>query len=858
MDARTLSVLEFDKIRERLAERTSFAAGRELALALEPSNSRAVVQRALQETTEARLLLELQPEFSVRRAHDVRAPAEHAGRGVTLEPEVLLDVRDTLESGAYVRSALAGVADRLPLLAATAQTIDPCPVVARAIKESIDDRGQILDTASPQLARIRSQLRAAYNRLMEALQRIVDAAAAQGVAQEPIITMRAGRYVIPIRAEARNQFRGIVHDASASGATVFMEPLAAVELNNEWRHLQIEEEKEIERVLRHLSGLVGQHADRIIAAVHALASIDLALAKAKYALALRAVEPALEEAYCFRLIQARHPLLVGDVVPIDVWLGTGPPPGQGETRGRGDAERGDESHGVAPAGSLAHARGDLVAGEATRGGGLDGGASEADAVSGASKKDVIALVITGPNTGGKTVALKTVGLLHLMAQAGLHIPAAPGSSVAVFDQIFADIGDEQSIEQSLSTFSSHMTNIVRILARADERSLVLLDELGAGTDPQEGSALARALLSHLVERGVRTIATTHYSELKAFAHQQPGIQNASVEFDVETLRPTYRLVIGLPGRSNALAIAQRLGLAAPILEQARALLAPSSMQIEQLLHAIQDEREAARQALEAAERARAEAERGRQALQRRLEQIEDERAAALEAAQREAEALLAEARERIRRAEHRVAAAGGDRLAVAQSAKEMQVAAQEIAARPVSRSQRAGAAEDDRPLGIGDRVEVRRLNAVGRVVSDPDERGEVEVQLGNLRTRAQVRELRRVTRREADERAGAGHLAPRAARPAEPPVRLPPARSVQMEIDVRGTRADDVVPRVERYLSDAFLAGMPYVRIIHGKGTGVLRQIIRDYLARSPMVHAYEPAGPMEGGEGATIAKLAV
>src|SRR5581483_3019915 len=415
MDVHTLAVLEFEKIREQLAARTSFAASRQLALALEPSSSRPVVEERLAETAEARLLLQLQPDFSVRRAHDVHAAVEDARRGVVLDPEALLEVRETLESAAYVGETIGRFAARVPRLAAQAEAIDPCPLLVRAMKESIGERGEVLDTASPELSRIRAQLKIAYARLMDALQRLLDEASARGQVQEPIITMRSGRYVIPIRAEARHQFRGLVHDESASGATVFMEPLGAVDLNNEWRHLQLEEEQEVERVLRHLSALVGQLHDRLLGDVRLLASIDLALAKAKYALALRATAPRLEPGFDFRLIQARHPLLSGDVVPIDLWLGTPAPPPEASLP------------------SASHTP-----------------ALEAREV--AQQKSFIALVITGPNTGGKTVALKTAGLLHLMAQAGLHIPASEGSSVAVFEQIFADIGDEQSIEQSLSTF----------------------------------------------------------------------------------------------------------------------------------------------------------------------------------------------------------------------------------------------------------------------------------------------------------------------------------------------------------------------------------------------------------------------
>ena len=566
MDARALTVLEFPKIRERLAERTAFAASRGLALALEPSAGRRAIETGLKETSEARLLLELQPDFSVRAAHDVRPVVQRALVGAVLDAPALQEVRDTLESALYVQGVLTRLADRLPLLAGRAETLDPCPFVARAIKESIGERGDILDSASPELARVRAQQRTAYNRLMDALQRIIGSSGARTMLQESLITSRNGRYVVPVRAEARNQFRGIVHDESASGATVFMEPLATVELNNEWRHLQLEEEKEIERVLQHLSGLVGQFGDRIGYDVEALAAIDLAVAKARYALDLRATAPRLEADYRLSLRQARHPLLTGDVVPIDVALGQATAPGE-----RDEAE----ARGTGPAGPAGEEGGEAVAQAGT-------------------PKDFIALVITGPNTGGKTVALKTVGLLPLMAQAGLHIPVAEGSSVAVFEQVYADIGDEQSIEQSLSTFSSHMSNIVRILERVDGGSLVLLDELGAGTDPEEGSALARAILTYLVARGVRTVATTHYSELKAYAYSTPLVQNASVEFDMETLRPTYRLITGLPGRSNALAIAQRLGLPQPILEGARSMVRAEEAQIEDLLAGIQAERDAAR------------------------------------------------------------------------------------------------------------------------------------------------------------------------------------------------------------------------------------------------------------------------
>jgi DNA mismatch repair protein MutS2 len=804
MNPRVLTVLEYDKVRERLADRTAFAASRELAMALVPTRGRRLIEIGLNETSEAKRLLDLQPEFSVRSAHDVREAAREAARGIVLDPEVLLEIRDTLESGAYVRNVLSRHKDELPILSDLAGTIEPCPVVLRAIRDAIGERGEVLDSASPELGKIRSQVRIAYNRMMDALERIMQAAAARGLLQESIVTTRSGRYVVPVRAEARGQFRGIVHDESGSGATVFMEPLAAVELNNEWRHLQLEEEKEVERVLRHLAALVAQHEERIIAGVNAIAAIDLAMAKAKLAFSQRAVAPQLESGYRLNLSQARHPLLSGDVVPIDVHLGL--------------------FSDVVPANQNP------------------------------LEKEFLALVITGPNTGGKTVALKTVGLLQLMAQAGMHIPADPGSSVAVFDEIYADIGDEQSIEQSLSTFSSHMRNIVSILRDADEKSLVLLDELGAGTDPQEGSALARAILSHLVERRICTVGTTHYSELKAYAYETPGVQNASVEFDLESLRPTYRLMIGLPGRSNALAIAQRLGLPDEILGAARGLVAPSDSNIEDMLKAIQTERDAARDERLAAVREREAAEQARDTALRRLDEIEDQRLETVERAQREAETLLEEARQQIRRAEQHVAAAGGDRMAVLRAARDVQQAAQQMAARPRRAAQPP---EDERPFIVGDRVEVRRLNAVGQLLTAPNERGDVEVQLGGLRTRANLRDLSRVTRKEAEERFPTKREPKVSLSASAPAVSMPPRQDVRLELDVRGTRADDVLPRVERYLSDAYLSGMPFVRLIHGKGTGVLRQIIRDSLVNNPMVQSHESATQNDGGEGATIVRLA-
>lgn len=797
MNAKALRTLEFDKVRERLAGYTSFSAGRALALALDASPVRAEVEWRLATTSEARRLAELRPGYSIRGAHDVRPDASSAALGAVLYAEALLNVQRTLETAAQAQEVIVRHRADLPLLAEIVADVDSCPIVQRAVRESISEQCEIRDGASPDLRRIRGQLRTAHQRLWDGLERVIQSATLRHMLQEPIITTRGGRYVVPVKADYRTVFKGLVHDQSASGATVFMEPLATLDLNNQWRRLQLEEQQEIERILRHLSGLVGQAAERIAAAVGALAQVDLALAKAHYAAALRAEAPRLDQGYRIDLVGARHPLLTGDVVPIDIDLGVPSPR--------------------------------------------------------PTTKEFFALVITGPNTGGKTVALKTVGLLQLMAQAGLHIPAAVGSVVSVFDDVFADIGDEQSLEQSLSTFSSHMTTIVDTLRRANERCLVLLDELGAGTDPAEGSALARAILSFLVARRVPTVATTHYSELKAFAYVHPGVQNAMVEFDLQTLAPTYKLVIGLPGRSNALAIAERLGLGADVLAEARSMLTPAETAVEDLLSAIQAERAASEDERRRAAVERAAAEQARVELQARVQQIEEEREGALERAQDEAQALLRQAQVQVRRATGEARRAA-DRTAAGELAKALATAAREVAART---SPRRTVKSVRLPPEVGDRVRVRRLEAVGEVVGTPNERGEIDVQLGGLRTRVPAAELTKVGGPE-DRAAPTSHRTPAPPALPAPLIRLPEVPAAQIEIDLRGRRAAEVGPELERHLDEAYRAGLPVVRVIHGKGTGALRQVVHEHLAGHPLVESYDLADRFTGGDGATLAKLAL
>ncbi|HKJ39642.1 MAG TPA: hypothetical protein VJ972_12770, partial [Anaerolineales bacterium] len=511
MDAKTLKVLEYPKIRERLKSFCDFSASMELALELEPTDSHNLALARLEETSEARKLFSVQ-DVGIGGAHDIRAAVEMAARGGVLDPQQLLDVKSTLISCRVLKKTFDKKEEEYPRLFLIAEGLPDSHGIVDAITRILSERGEVLDSASQKLATLRREIKIAHDRLMSRLQKYLTDSANK--LQEPIITQRDGRYVIPLRAEFKGQIKAVVHDQSSSGATLFVEPLPVVELNNKVRELELQERDEERRILYELSVQVGEYAEEFKYGVENLAVLDLAFAKAKYAEELKASEPVLHKLkvagprskdsnpstfnlQTLKLIRARHPLISSDaVVPIDV----NPQPG-------------------------------------TR-----------------------AIVITGPNTGGKTVSLKTVGLLAVMAQSGLHIPAESGSELPLFHDVYADIGDEQSIEQSLSTFSGHITNIIRILKHIDHRSLVIFDELGSGTDPQEGAALARAILNHLLETGCTTLVATHYPELKTFAHSTDAVVNASLEFDIKTLRPTYKLTLGLPGRSNALAIATRLGL----------------------------------------------------------------------------------------------------------------------------------------------------------------------------------------------------------------------------------------------------------------------------------------------------------
>ncbi|MCY3833086.1 MAG: endonuclease MutS2 [Chloroflexi bacterium] len=792
---KTLATLELHKILQELSAYTTFGAGEEFAMELFPSTEIEEVQIWQRETAEAVALLEERTHITVRGARDVREPVIKAQRGVIIEPSTLLDIRYTLRRGATLKRTLGRMSATFPLLAELANEIEECADLQSAIEKTVDDNGEIKDTASARLAIIRRELRVSFDRLQQKLQRIVASKANQDKLQEAIITMRHGRYVIPLKAEHKGKIKGILHDSSASGATIFIEPLETVELNNKWREMQVEEEKEIRRILSDLTAAVAAVSERIVRTVQLLGYLDLTFAKARYAMDLGGIQPKMiaieprsnEGAHpgtTIRLKSARHPLLRGHVVPLDLSL--------------------DESW---------------------------------------------VLVVTGPNTGGKTVALKTVGLLALMAQCGLHIPADE-AELSVFQGVFADIGDEQSIEQSLSTFSSHMTNIIGILQQADHRSLVVLDEAGAGTDPTEGSALARALLNCLKNRGVTTLVTTHHPELKVYGVETAGVRNASVEFDLETLRPTYRLIVGLPGRSNALAIAERLGLEAAIIADARGMVATEELAADDLLDEIQRTRADVRLQHAELDHLRQEMTGQRDALQARLDNIEDERRDVLRAARDHAEEDLADFKRQLRKMRNELRSAGMP----AETLNALKAAADKMASwtnAPLDGVEEVQPLEDiDWLPRVGDTVFLDTLNAEGVIVELDDKAAQVQV--GALRVRARFSDMRKRTRseRRAAER---GHV--RQYEPSEP--QLPKSESPGMELDIRGQRVDDALEILDRYINAAYNAGLPFGRIIHGKGTGRLRQAVRGYLSEHLLVSKVTQGQQQEGGAGVTVIHMA-
>ena len=800
MDARSIALLEFPLVRERLAEKTSFPPSRRLAEALEPQNDPVLVARGLDETDQTRSLLSERPGVGVGAAHDIGQAVERAARAGRLDPGQFLELADTLDAAVRLQTSLAD--DRRPLLHALARELHPLPAVRSTLARSFDPSGELLDTASPRLGGLRAAVRVAYDRLRRRLDALVGSELG-GALQDPIITLRNGRYVVPVKAEARARVKGIVHDTSGSGSTLFIEPLIAVELGNAWREAQVAEQEEVERILDELSALVAANAPPLRETLDALARFDFWAAKASLAADLDGTRAETATRPEVILLGARHPGLTGRVIPIDIRLGDG----------------------------------------------------------------YTALVVTGPNTGGKTVTLRTLGLLALMHQAGLHVPAEAGSRLPVFRDVFADIGDEQSIAQSLSTFSGHLRSITRIVEAAGPGTLVLLDELGAGTDPTEGSALAQALLDHFIRAGALVAATTHYAELKAYAHTTGGARNASVEFDLETLSPTYRLTIGLPGGSQAFAIAERLGLAPEIVADARSRLSENQRAFEETLARI---RETEGETSEALDRARAAELRAADALRTADEErrrARRERDEAVRAARAEAEKLVDTLRDEVRatrRALERETVTGPS-LDAAVARAEAQ-----LARLPDGTSPAPAAAETPRPEAphewrLGEQARSRSGGWEGRIAALEKGGKRATLESGEMRITVATDDLdlvatppvvdedrtigrnARITRSGGSARERGGGIGA---------LQLERARTVASSLDLRGARVEEALAALDRYLDDAALAGLDQVVVIHGLGTGALRDAVRERASGHPLVASTRAGERGEGGDGATIIKL--
>ncbi len=799
MDERTLRMLDWEAVVERLAGLARLGEARDLLRRWRPRWSEGEVVSLQAETAEARYLLDAVGEPPLDGVADVRPAAARAARGGVLGPEELLAVAATCLAAVRVRRFLAG-ATTLPLLRGRVVPLPDLTPLAEEINSAVTAEGRISDGASPALAAARRREREQHARLRRELEALVHDPAWKPFLQEDLYTLRHDRYVLPVRQEYAARLRGVVHGESGSGATVFVEPLSLVEANNELERSRAEVRRCEEAVLRDLSARVGRRAADVAAAVEALVHLDVVLARGRLARALGGVRPELAARPLLDLRRARHPLLGEGAVPVDIRLG----------------------------------------------------------------EDYNVLIVTGPNTGGKTVTLKTAGLLVLMAQAGLQVPAAEGSRMGVFRHVVADVGDEQAVAQNLSTFSSHMTNIVAGLRRAGPGTLVLLDELGAGTDPAEGAALGRALLEAFQDRGCLVLATTHYSELKTLAYVRPRVRNASVEFDVETLRPTYRLILGVPGRSNAFEIARRLGLEEAVVARARQVARERLRDLEAALAAVEEVRREAERDREQAALVLAEAGRAADQYRRRLRALRERREEALAAAHRRAERLLAEATE-----EARAAALRARELARAGAAEEAARAA-EAARRAVVRGRRLLEAARPEPTAKeGERLSAREVVPgapvwvvpVGRsgvVEAGPDGRGRVTVRAGSLRLEVPLASLRRVP----PAAAGGGGRGGGEEGGAPPPrqawagLAREKAAAVSPELHLRRLPVEEALARLDKYLDDALLAGLPRVRIVHGKGTGTLRKAVADFLERHPAVKEFRLAGMGEGGAGVTVVDL--
>ncbi len=795
MEKKALRILEFDKILNKMAEYTGNDVVKQRILDLMPASSLGEAEAMQQQTSEAvKLILRYGEPQNMTVPHVVPS-LRRCAMGAVLSPKELLDVARVLNIARGVKRYLANAdAEEFPVLGALEQSLTAVKPLEEQLYMCILSEEEIADGASGELSSIRRKMRNMQGKIKDMLDAMIRSSRYQKYLQDPIVTMRGDRYVIPVRAEYRAEVPGVVHDTSSSGATLFVEPMSVVNANNEIRDLRAKEQAEIERILAALSAEVSEYQGEIEADYAALCELDFIFCKGKLSVDMGASEPALNDKGQVYLKKARHPLIARrSVVANDIYLG-------------GDFDT---------------------------------------------------LVITGPNTGGKTVTLKTLGLFCLMAAAGLHIPANDNSSVAVFDSIWADIGDEQSIEQSLSTFSSHMKNIVNIVNKAGKNSLVLFDELGAGTDPVEGAALAVSILEFLRLAGANTAATTHYSELKLYALSTPGVCNASCEFDVGTLQPTYKLLIGVPGKSNAFAISQRLGLDERIIERARSLMSEDNVRFEDLITDLHESKRVAEDEAKKAQRLRQEADALKEKIEEQKQTLEQRRQKLLDEARREAKRIILDAKDESAKVIKEL-------NELKKNVQNENVGKTIEEARAKLRAKESGIDESfsgvirpkaqqnaPKSVKVGDAVEIVSLGQSGEVLKPQDADGNVLVQAGAMKIKVKLADLRLVPKakkeqpqkgKKKDARSFAGYVSKKA--------------DVKTEIDLRGMTLEEALLDADRFLDDAYMAGLNQVSIIHGKGTGVLRAGIADMLRRHRLVKSFRLGRYGEGETGVTIVEL--
>ena len=793
MNPKALKTLEYNKIIDKLTEFAGSALAKEMCRNLQPSTDLYEIQALQKETSDALSRIYQKGAVSFRGVRDIRGSIKRLEIGAIIGINELLSICSLLDVCSKVKAYSRN--DRDPdfedSLEAMFQALQPLTPVSSEIRRCIASEEELNDDASPALFKIRRSMRQINDKVHAQLQTMVNGSA-RTYLQDAVVTMRNGRYCIPVKAEHRGQIPGMIHDQSSTGSTLFVEPMAVIKLNNDLRELELKEEKEIEMILATLSARCGEETEALRDDLDLLTKLDFIFARAQLSRSMNGTQPDFNEEGRILIKKGRHPLLdKKKVVPIDIQLG----------------------------------------------------------------KDFELLIITGPNTGGKTVSLKTVGLFTLMGQAGLHIPAFDHSELSVFHEVFADIGDEQSIEQSLSTFSAHMTNTVSILKEADDRSLVLFDELSAGTDPTEGAALAIAILSNLHRRGSRVMATTHYSELKVFALSTPGVENGCCEFDVETLRPTYRLLIGVPGKSNAFAISQKLGLSQDIIEEAKTHLTKQDEDFEDLLADLEQKRVTIEQERDQINSYKEEIRELKQRLESKQEKLDLSRDKILREANEQARNILQEAKDyadtTIRNFQKYGKAAGVSakdmekergKLREKMSTVDKKLSAKNAAPK---KSHKQLTAKD---LHIGDSIKVLSLNLKGTVSTLPDAKGNLFVQMGILRSQVNIRDLEKLD----DTVITGGNFS----KTGSGKIKMSKSASVSTEINLLGKTVDEAIMELDKYLDDAYIAHLPSVRIVHGKGTGALRKGVHNYLRRQKHVKSYRLGEFGEGDAGVTIVEF--